>query len=1031
MRIFPYLAFFGSGLAALTAEVALHRALVAIAGDSANAASTSAALVLIGLSAGAAIGGPLAARRREEGLRLFAGVVLAAAGFTAMAPLSVLVLGRFYSTIAPSLSAPFVSESVRTVFAALLLVPPALTWGAAFPLITAGAGGRDDGPRRRSRSAGWLFSANMLGASLGALAAGAWLLPAAGVRATLFLSAGVGVAAALTALFWDSLGPVLRGEPRRRWRPRPSPDELAEAGLAESSGLSRFSGLSVFVVGFAAFGFQALALRLVMLFFGNGLLVYSTATAAALLAAGAGAAVGSSWSTKAFPPPDRLASALSGALAVSGLAVFLLPHVFQAVAVWAGAGALAGRPFWVFVLLLAPLFALGGCFPLAVRLRTSCGLRASEAAGSLYAAHGIGGVVGAACVIWFLISVAGMRGALCWVAAACVAAAGAGWRLSRGRTYAWRWRVCAVAAAAAAAAPLIGDPGLTGVYRRGLAASEPATVVRHEETRRGTDTVLEFGDFTARFSNGVETASTRFFHVQGAKLFGMLGPLLHEDASSKPALMLDFGSGIAAGAALHSGLVSALDVVENGGANSTGVAAFDKIGGNPAEHPGFRPHDSDARRFLIASRSRWPLIAAGPAESAAGEGWALRTLEFYRLIRSRLQASGVFVQWIETEGVPEPAFRARVKTFLEVFPHASLWNVPGSGLSVLAATPAPLVLDRAAIQERLDRASAEADNARFGLDRAEALASLFVAEGSALAVYAGKIDPATDDRPGIVLSGLRTPGLPFSQLQKNAFEDERRFALSRALRRYYAYGDLAALAEAYAIDPDDGNAVYHSRAVAGVDYERRFPEKTGWIADLEADAENPGSFAERARLLFEIGDTGAAFRVLEEARGKWPDNARWSSLAAAIAGGRRRQDAATRQALLARLSAFGTSAAAHESEGFIRFVQREYEVAGQALERALALNPESTTALVNLADLKAREGLRNETAKILKRALAVNPFCESALLRMAGIADVEGTSARARWLRRRIPSTSDRPPFYPCGEYCRPWTESWAASGRP
>ncbi|PJB24789.1 MAG: hypothetical protein CO113_12145 [Elusimicrobia bacterium CG_4_9_14_3_um_filter_62_55] len=1032
MRIFPYLAFFGFGSAALITETAFHRALVALIGSTTHAAALSTAIVLAGVALGSYFGGPTAAGRREEALRLFAGATLAAAAFSAMAPLTLFVLSRFYRVVAPALESSWALGLAQGVFAAACLFPPAFFWGAAFPLIAAGAGGRDDGPRRRARSAGWLHTGNTVGAAIGALCAGYLLLPGLGVRMTLMLSSVVGAAAASAALFWDSLGPVLRGEPRRRWRPRETEAELAECDFAETAGLGRFGFAAAFAAGAVVLALEALAVRLVILFFGNTVIVFPLMVAAVLFVTGVSAALGSTWSSKELPPPDRLASVLSASFAVSAVALLALPHALIGAAAWAGPGAFSGRPYWVLLVLLAPNFAMGAALPLALRLTTACGRRASEASGTLYAVFASGAVAGAGIAVFAFAPALGVQSGFCVLAAISALVAGTGWRLSRAKTRAWRWRACAAGAVLASAAAVWRPIGFEGVYARRIAGAAPVSTLYQHDGRLGTSTILEFPGYRGFFLDGIEEASNRFFQVQAAKLLGALPPALQTGPGLKSELIIGFGAGASAGAALHSGLVSTLEVVDANPELSEIASRFEAENGSPQSHPGFRAHRDDGRHFLLRSGRRWQAIVVDATRPLAYDSWSLYTLEFYRLVRERLSPDGVFAQWIPTSELSDAAFRSRVRTFMAVFPHASLWNVPGSGQSMLVATPGPLKIDPAALQARLDRASAELEAERYQIAKAEDFADFFVAGEERLAAYGGKGPLDTDDLPRfqrLALARPRGPGLSFSLMQENLFGDERRFAAARALRRYHAHGDLNALAEAYAIDPSDGNARYHARSVAGTEYEKRFPEKIAWLGKIRSGPRSEAASADQIRLFFEIGDASAAAASLAEARRDWPDSERWAALAAQVTAGRREQHARTREALLARLSVFDASAAALEQEAFSLFLREDFAGAEKALLAALELYPESTSALVNLADLKAHREDKAGALETLKRALAINPFYSPALHRLSRVLASEGEDARARWLEGRMPAGSDRPPYYPCGEYCRPWADSWAAGG--
>ncbi|PCI36809.1 MAG: hypothetical protein COB53_08405 [Elusimicrobia bacterium] len=1033
MRAIPYIAFFFSGLGALMAETAFHRTLVVLIGNTTHAAAVTTAVVLGALSVGSRWGARVVGEQPREGLRLFAMVTLAAASFAAMSPLGFFALGGFYAVAAPKLGSGWFLDVMRVLFASICLFPPAFLWGAGFPLITRGAAGRDDGPRRRARSAGWLYTVNTWGAAAGAILSGYLFLPSLGVQLTLFWSAAVGVAAALAALFWDSLGPVLRGEPRRRWRPRETTAEIAKSDLGEVAGLGRFGWIAAGLAGFVFLAVEILSIRLVVLFFGNGVVVFPLAVAAVLLGTGFSAAIGSTWSSRAAPAPDRLGSVLSAALAGSAAAIIIIPFVLPLIASLDGAAAFAGRPFWTLAVLIVPSFMLGACVPFAIRLRTACGSRASQAAGELYAVNTAGGVVGAVAGSFWLPPVFGLQGGFCFLAAVCATGAAFGWKITRGKVRGWRWRACASFAVAALILSIWRPVGFSQLYLKRLAGPVPAKTLLHEDGRTSTVTVLELPGFRDLFLDGIEEASTRYFHVQAFKLLGVLPAALLEPAAPTPALMIAFGAGISAGAALHSGLISTLDVIDINPDIERISELFKDVNGDVTHHPNFRFTVDDGRHYLIRRKGTWSLIVADATHPLAYDSWALYTTEFYRLVRARLTEGGVFAQWLPTAEMPEDAFRLRVRTFQSVFPHASLWNVPGSGQSLLIATPKPLLIDKGALQSRLDRFLPAVDAAAYGIAKAEEYEKYFVAGEEGLRDYAGEGPVDTDDHPRfhrLAFARQRGPGLSFSSIQESLFGDEHRSAIAHALRRYHAYGDLAALAEAYAIAPNDGNARFHARGVAGTSYEEKFSERVEMLSQLNQAEESPGVFAERVRLSFEVGDTNSAIGVLDKALRLNPKDARFGRLAEMVQAERRNQDEKTRSRLFSILLPYTENFIALESRGFAQFAVGDFGAARESLHKVLEIYPESTTALVNLADLDARDGDLKKAEVNLRRALKVNPFCAPALRRLVQMFSAKKQFAQASVMQVRIPKNSDRPSYYPCGEFCRPWTESWAAGGR-
>ncbi|MEK9146288.1 MAG: hypothetical protein AAB339_11830, partial [Elusimicrobiota bacterium] len=70
-------------------------------------------------------------------------------------------------------------------------------------------------------------------------------------------------------------------------------------------------------------------------------------------------------------------------------------------------------------------------------------------------------------------------------------------------------------------------------------------------------------------------------------------------------------------------------------------------------------------------------------------------------------------------------------------------------------------------------------------------------------------------------------------------------------------------------------------------------------------------------------------------------------------------------------------------------------------------------------DLLRRLGRREEAQAKLLRVLEINPFSRPALRRLGRAAPKASEAGRSSML----------PELYPCGEYCRPWEESWLREG--
>ncbi len=194
-----------AGFASLVYEVAWTRLMALMIGASVYAFSTMLLAFLVGIALGGRAGGPWADRvMRKEGvggvLRLLAaieiGVALTSFGLMYVYPQMPLWYVWMFDAIAVQ-ELPGWTWIVSILLSAVVMTPPALLMGAAFPVAVravVGAGGALGKP------VGRIYAANTAGGVFGAFLAGFVFLPELWVQGTVFLAAAVNLVAALILL---------------------------------------------------------------------------------------------------------------------------------------------------------------------------------------------------------------------------------------------------------------------------------------------------------------------------------------------------------------------------------------------------------------------------------------------------------------------------------------------------------------------------------------------------------------------------------------------------------------------------------------------------------------------------------------------------------------------------------------------------------------------------------------------------------------------------------------------------------------
>jgi spermidine synthase len=187
-------AAFGSGALVLGAETIWHRALKMVLANSTITLTLLLALTLAGLGFGAWAGGGLL--RRNHPMRLWSQLQLGAAAMLLIQAAMLPEIATIVRLTRPDTGWPRVLVPPLLV-GGVLIVPAALLFGAAWPLLLKAATPRvDDGGRLIGR----MGISNSVGAALGAAVAGLAILPNLGFGRSMLMMAGLGAGLAFLGL---------------------------------------------------------------------------------------------------------------------------------------------------------------------------------------------------------------------------------------------------------------------------------------------------------------------------------------------------------------------------------------------------------------------------------------------------------------------------------------------------------------------------------------------------------------------------------------------------------------------------------------------------------------------------------------------------------------------------------------------------------------------------------------------------------------------------------------------------------------
>jgi spermidine synthase len=192
--------FFLSGATGLAYEVLWARMLGLVFGATTLAVSTVLAAFMGGLALGSALAGRRGAAVSRP-VRAYGLIEIGIAVYALAVPFLFRLIDNLYVVIWQHFHPGFFAFSVwRFVLSCIVLLVPTTLMGATLPLLSA-ALLRSTG--RNLTSVTRLYTRNLAGAIIGCIAAGFFLLPTLGVRATIYTAAVINILIGIVALIAD------------------------------------------------------------------------------------------------------------------------------------------------------------------------------------------------------------------------------------------------------------------------------------------------------------------------------------------------------------------------------------------------------------------------------------------------------------------------------------------------------------------------------------------------------------------------------------------------------------------------------------------------------------------------------------------------------------------------------------------------------------------------------------------------------------------------------------------------------------
>lgn len=711
MTILLALLFVFSGAAGLVYESLWSRYLGLLVGHGAYAQILVLVIFLGGMSLGAAL-----IARRSQAIRsplLWYAAVEAIVGVLGLAFHDVFVAtsGLAYDTLFPVLGGGSLVNVAKWSIAALLILPQSVLLGATFPLMTA-AVLRLNAPERSGQVLALFYFANSLGAAVGVLIAGFWLLELAGLPGTLAVAAIVNLLVALIAFVLGRQSMAIVATPEA------SESDRAERGVANNAPLTLTSLLLVvsFASAAASFIYEIAWIRMLSLVLGSATHAFELMLSAFILGLAIGALLVRRSADDGADPVWKLGlvQVAMGAAAILTLSLYVdafgwMASLMQTVQRNASGYTAfhAGRYALAMSIMLPATVCAGMTLPLITRALLSAG-RGERAIGTVYAWNTLGSIVGAAAAGLLLLPAIGVRGTLilggtldlllgCWLL----------WSSARLRVGGLRTAWLATAAAAAVVLVSALSPGFdpsvltSGVFRYGsVPAAGQRNILFYEDGRTASVSVQMGGDsgFTIATNGKPDASLTKNWFAD--PLPDSLRPALVSDNETqallalvtlahapraREAAVIGFGSGMTTHFLLGSESLERVTTIE---IEPEMVNAARLL--LPANIRAFDDRravlvEDDARAFFATANRQFDVIVSEPSNPWVSGVSALFTQEFYARASKQLAPGGVFGQWLHLYEIEDALLLGILKALSTQFRSYELYLTNDMDVLVVAS----------------------------------------------------------------------------------------------------------------------------------------------------------------------------------------------------------------------------------------------------------------------------------------------------------------------------------------------------------
>ncbi|MFI5231846.1 MAG: fused MFS/spermidine synthase [Gemmatimonadales bacterium] len=620
-----------------------------------------------------------------------------------------------YSTVFPALAGGPVLVIVKWSIAGLLILPQAILLGATFPLMSAGLirlvsrDGRSDTGRLISV----LYFANSIGAAVGVLIAGFYLIGAAGLPGTILTAAIINLLVGLTVF-----GAVRLVQEHEEPGTAPPAAHEAKDGTPSPELPMLWRVLLIVTAGTAlsSFIYEIAWVRMLSLVLGSATHSFELMLSAFIL----GLSLGAFWvRTRAdrFRDPVRALGVTQwamGALAILTLSAYLMSFDWMAFLIQGldqnpeGYSLFTIAKYGIALAVMLPAtFCAGITLPLITRMLLNAG-SGERAVGIVYSVNTFGSIIGAGLAALVLMPLLGLKtllvtGGVIDMALGVWLMFIAGRKSVETRRFAAALAGATVLAVVAASLNVHFDRSIitSGVFRYGrVPPAGGRNIVFYRDGRTATVSVskAEDGGYSLA-TNGKPDASlsptwfepitdtTTLAGLDGDESTQILLPLitLAHVPDAKQGAVIGNGSGMSSHLLLGSPALEKLVTIDIEPEMINGSHTFYPVNRRVFDDPRSQYVHDDAKSYFAASNRKFDLILSEPSNPWVSGVSGLFTDEFYQRIRTYLTPKGVFGQWLHLYEIDDGLVMSVIKAIHKNFKSYTIFLTAESDILIVAS----------------------------------------------------------------------------------------------------------------------------------------------------------------------------------------------------------------------------------------------------------------------------------------------------------------------------------------------------------